>query len=96
MYSKLLVSTITSSPASINGGTWIFKPLSRVAGLYEEETVWPFNATSVVSILHWTWFGKLIDIGFSIEQIALISFIYIAVSAALLLFVKNKLNPKYS
>ena len=40
-------------------------------------------------------FGLLIDIGFSIEQIALISFIYIASSAALLLFVKNKLNPEY-
>ena len=40
-------------------------------------------------------FGLLIDVGFSIEQIALISFIYIALSAVLLLFVKNKLNPKY-
>tara|TARA_B100000475_G_C14832104_1_gene245263 strand:- start:49 stop:579 length:531 start_codon:yes stop_codon:yes gene_type:complete len=40
-------------------------------------------------------FGILIDIGFSIEQIALISLIYIALSAALLLFVKNKLNPEY-
>ena len=40
-------------------------------------------------------FGILIDSGFSIEQIALISFIYIALSAALLLFVKNKLNPEY-
>ena len=37
----------------------------------------------------------LIDIGFTIEQIALISFIYIALSAALLFFVKNKLNPEY-
>ena len=40
-------------------------------------------------------FGILIDIGFSIERIALISFIYIALSAVLLLFVKNKLNPEY-
>ena len=40
-------------------------------------------------------FGVLIDIGFSIEQIALISFIYIALSAVFLLFVKNKLNPEY-
>ena len=40
-------------------------------------------------------FGILIDIGLSIEQIALISFIYTALSAALLLFVKNKLNPEY-
>ena len=40
-------------------------------------------------------FGLLIDVGFSIEQIALISFIYIALSAVFLLFVKNKLNPEY-
>ena len=40
-------------------------------------------------------FGLLIDVGFSIEQIALISFIYIALSLTLLLFLKNKLNPVY-
>ena len=40
-------------------------------------------------------FGVLIDSGFSIEKIALISFIYIALSAVLLLFVKNKLDPEY-
>ena len=40
-------------------------------------------------------FGLLIDVGFSIEQIAFISFIYIALSAVFLLFVKNKLNPEY-
>jgi MFS family permease len=40
-------------------------------------------------------FGFLIDKDFSIEQIALISFIYIFVSIILLFFVRNKLNPKY-
>ena len=40
-------------------------------------------------------FGFLIDRGFSIEQIALISFIYILISLILLFFVKNKLNPQY-
>jgi predicted MFS family arabinose efflux permease len=40
-------------------------------------------------------FGFLIDNGFSIEQIALVSGIYIASSIILLFFVKNKLNPKY-
>ena len=40
-------------------------------------------------------FGLLIDKGFSIEQIALISFIYILLSIILLFFVRNKLNPKY-
>ena len=40
-------------------------------------------------------FGLLIDRGFSIEQIALVSFIYISLALILLFFVKNKLNPKY-
>ena len=40
-------------------------------------------------------FGLLIDSGFSIEQIAIVSFIYIFLSIILLLFVKNKLNPQY-
>ena len=40
-------------------------------------------------------FGLLIDKGFSIEEIGLISFLYIAVSLILLFFVRNKLNPEY-
>ncbi len=40
-------------------------------------------------------FGYLIDRGFSIEQIAMISFIYITISLILLFFVRNKLNPQY-
>ncbi len=40
-------------------------------------------------------FGFLIDSGFSIEQIALISFMYILISLVLLFFVRNKLNPHY-
>jgi len=40
-------------------------------------------------------FGFLIDTGFSIEQVALVSFIYIALAAVLLFFVRNKLNPQY-
>ena len=40
-------------------------------------------------------FGLLIDQGFSIEQIALVSFVYMSVSITLLFFVRNKLNPKY-
>ena len=65
MYSKFLVSIIISSPDSINGGTWIFKPLTKVAGLYDEETVCPFKAASVLSILQLTWFGNSTEIGFS-------------------------------
>ena len=40
-------------------------------------------------------FGFLIDNGFSIEKIALISFTYILISLALLFLVRNKLKPKY-
>jgi len=40
-------------------------------------------------------FGLLIDKGYTIEQIALISFFYIFMSIILLLFVRKKLNPKY-
>ena len=40
-------------------------------------------------------FGILIDKGFSIEQIALVSFLYIFLSLILLFFVRNKLNPKF-
>ncbi len=40
-------------------------------------------------------FGFLIDIGFSIEQIAVVSGAYIFSSIVLLYLVKNKLNPHY-
>ena len=40
-------------------------------------------------------FGFLIDRGFSIEQIAMVSFIYIFIALILLFFVRNKLNPQY-
>ena len=40
-------------------------------------------------------FGLLIDRGFSIEQIAFVSLIYILISLVLLFLVKNKLNPHY-
>ena len=40
-------------------------------------------------------FGFLIDIGFSIEQIAVVSGTYILGSIILLYLVKNKLNPEY-
>ena len=38
-------------------------------------------------------FGILIDIGFSIEKIAIISALYILISFILLFFVRKKLNP---
>ncbi len=40
-------------------------------------------------------FGFLIDKGFSIEQITMLSFIYVFISLILLIFVRNKLNPQY-
>ena len=39
-------------------------------------------------------FGVLIDKGFSIEQIAIISAIYISISLIFLFLIRNKLNPK--
>ena len=66
MYSRFLVSIKTLSPASIKGGTWILNPFSKIAGLYDDETVWPFSAASVVSILQVTWFGKSTEIGLSL------------------------------
>ena len=41
-------------------------------------------------------FGLLIDKGFNIEQIALISLIYILISFILLFFFRNSLNPEYA
>ena len=40
-------------------------------------------------------FGFLIDKGFSIEDIAFVSLIYMSISLILLFLVKNKLNPEY-
>ena len=40
-------------------------------------------------------FGFLIDRGFTIEQITMVSFIYIAISLIMLFFVRNRLNPQY-
>ena len=40
-------------------------------------------------------FGFLIDKEFSIEQITMLSFIYIFISLVLLIFARNKLNPEY-
>ena len=40
-------------------------------------------------------FGFLIDKGFSIEDIALVSLIYMSISLILLFLVKNKLNAQY-
>jgi len=41
-------------------------------------------------------FGFLIDIGFSIEQISIVSGMYISVSLLALFFIRNKLNPVIS
>ena len=40
-------------------------------------------------------FGFLIDKGFSLDQIALVSVFYISLSITLLFFTRNKLNPLY-
>ena len=38
-------------------------------------------------------FGFLIDNGFSIEEISIISAIYISISLIMLFLIRNKLNP---
>ena len=38
-------------------------------------------------------FGLLIDMGFSIEEISIISVVYIFLALIALIFVRNKLNP---
>ena len=38
-------------------------------------------------------FGILIDIGFSIEQISIVSGVYISISLFLLFLIKEKINP---
>ena len=48
-----------------------------------------FMVYSILSVL------TLLGSGFLIEQIALVSFIYIATATVLLFFVRNKLNPHY-
>ena len=40
-------------------------------------------------------FGLLIDIGFTIEQIALVSVTYISLSIIFLFFIRKDLNPEY-
>ena len=40
-------------------------------------------------------FGLLIDKGFTIEDIALVSFVYMFASLISLFFIRNKLNPQY-
>jgi hypothetical protein len=40
-------------------------------------------------------FGLLIDKGFTIEQISVISFVYIFLSLIALFVVRNRLNPEY-
>src|SRR5262245_27433498 len=46
-YSPVRVSTDTFSPMPTKGGTWIFRPVSSVAGLYWAAAVAPFRAGSV-------------------------------------------------
>ena len=52
--------------SNVAGITGLESQFSNVAGLYEEETVCPFKAASVVSILQLIWFGRSIFIGISL------------------------------
>ena len=73
---------------------------STWAEIYGVKYIGSINALSTSLMVFSTAFGTalfgfLIDKGYSIEQIAFVSFIYIFISIILLLFVRNKLNPRY-
>ena len=73
---------------------------STWAEIYGVKYIGSIKALSTASMVFSTAFGTalfglLIDQGFSIEQIAFVSFIYILISIILLFIVRNKLNPKY-
>ena len=61
IYSRVLVSKMILSPELINGGTVILIPFFKIAGLYDDDAVCLFIATSVVSIVNSIWAGRLID-----------------------------------
>ena len=58
--------------------------------LRERKKYWLLPIIIVLAL-----FGILIDINFTIEQIAIVSGAYILMSIILLYLVKNKLNPEY-
>ena len=73
---------------------------STWAEIYGVKHIGSIKALSTALMVFSTAFGTalfslLIDQGYSIEQIAFVSFVYIFISIILLYFVRNKLNPKY-
>ncbi len=84
---------VTNGLANVLGSsTW--------AEIYGVENIGSIKALTTALMVFATAFGTalfgfLIDIGFSIEQIAVVSGTYIFGSIILLYLVKNKLNPQY-
>ncbi len=73
---------------------------STWAEIYGVKYIGSIKALTAASMVFATAFGTalfgfLIDRGFSIEQIATVSGIYISLSLILLFIVRNKLNPKF-
>ena len=93
----LLISTIVLIYFDISFSAFLFLGLIGISnGLANVLGSSTWAALMVFSTAFGTaLFGLLIDAGFSIEQVALVSFIYISIAAVLLFFVRNKLNPKY-
>ena len=72
------------------------KMLYSKSATHSHSVAWFLAALMVFSTAFGTaLFGLLIDIGFKIEDIALVSLIYMSTSLILLFFIKNKLNPQY-
>src|SRR5437867_2972299 len=62
-YSRVRVSTLTTTPASMYSGTLMVAPLSRIAGFEPPEAVSPRTPGSVFTILRSTKTGSSIPIG---------------------------------
>jgi hypothetical protein len=57
---------ITRVPEAMYGGTMVRTPLLRMAGLYDDEAVWPFTDGSVSTISSTTVRGSSRAIGTSL------------------------------
>ena len=99
-FDNLIVSFIFLGLIGISNGLANVLGSSTWAEIYGVKYIGSIKALTTALMVFSTAFGTalfgiLIDKGFSIEKIALISFIYIMISLFLLIFVRNKLNPQY-
>ncbi|WP_075522435.1 MFS transporter [Candidatus Pelagibacter communis] len=99
-FDSLIISFIFLGLIGISNGLANVLGSSTWAEIYGVKYIGSIKALTTALMVFSTAFGTalfglLIDRGFSIEQIAFISFIYILVSLSLLFLLRNKLNPQY-